>query len=149
MTTRSNSTRRSGETSERGFQKVSGRKIPSVLRSGGDGYGGGLEGAAGEPSSSRPQQSPTYSPTRPPHGLQPPSAPPPVHAHGAALDSSYTREQDELHVRPSPARTPASSTNVSADNVTSVRHPSQVPDLVGRSRPSLDESRGSRFTESI
>jgi len=29
--------------SERGFYRVSGRKLPSVLQSGGDGYGGGID----------------------------------------------------------------------------------------------------------
>lgn len=35
--------------SERGFQKISGRKLPSVLASGGDGYGGTGAGAATGP----------------------------------------------------------------------------------------------------
>ncbi|KAJ5684130.1 uncharacterized protein N7477_000475 [Penicillium maclennaniae] len=44
MTTATESTISSSGTSERGFQKLSGRKIPPVLTHGGDGYGGGLDG---------------------------------------------------------------------------------------------------------
>ena len=36
--------------SERGFQKISGRKLPSILASGGDGYGDALAGAASNTS---------------------------------------------------------------------------------------------------
>ncbi|KAL9129989.1 MAG: hypothetical protein Q9217_001711 [Psora testacea] len=36
--------------SERGFQKISGRKLPSVLQSGGDGYGGAPAGPSSGPS---------------------------------------------------------------------------------------------------
>ena len=152
LTARSGSTRSdaSDRGGERGFQKVAGRKIPSVLRSGGDGYGGGYEGttpvlAAGAAAGESPSSSNRL--------------PPPVRPHGAPLDT--TREHDDerssppttVFVRPSPARTPVSTDNdVFSDSnevQQHVRHPSQVPDLVGRSRPSLDESRGSRFTESI
>jgi Predicted solute binding protein len=42
-TTRSGSTTESAP-SERGFQKISGRKLPPVFTHGGDGYGGGLDG---------------------------------------------------------------------------------------------------------
>lgn len=40
MTTLSNGTSHTGPESERGFQRVSGRKIPSVLTTGGDQFGG-------------------------------------------------------------------------------------------------------------
>ena len=40
--------------SERGFQKISGRKIPSVLRSGGDGYGESPSASSPGPSTSPP-----------------------------------------------------------------------------------------------
>ncbi|KAJ5155819.1 hypothetical protein N7492_008622 [Penicillium capsulatum] len=46
MTTATDSTVDSSNTSERGFQKISGRKIPPVLTHGGDGFGGGLEGGS-------------------------------------------------------------------------------------------------------
>ncbi|BDD57055.1 hypothetical protein MPDQ_007401 [Monascus purpureus] len=145
------------ETSERGFQKISGRKIPSVLQSGGDGYGGGLEGISptispmsGDPSSSRsvrPPQSPPQSP---------PSQPPPTRPFGVPLDTSFTRESSAesnavVVIRPSPARTPLSSTVsvVSPEHMSPARPSSQRPDLLGRSRPSLDGSRSSRFTEGI
>ena len=140
------------ETGERGFQKIAGRKIPSVLQSGGDGYGGGLGGVpptAGESSSSRPPRSP-QSPPQSPAAQAPPTRP-----YGIPLDSSFTRESDEsapvVVFRPSPARTPMSSSAsvASPEHTTVSRTPSVRPDVLGRSHPSFDDSRGSRFTESI
>ncbi|RHZ57557.1 hypothetical protein CDV55_102871 [Aspergillus turcosus] len=149
-------------TSERGFQKISGRKIPSVLQSGGDGYGGGFD--QGSPTASEPSMSlPPGSPVQPRSVI---SQPPPSMPYGMPLDVSYTREADEpgsvVVFRPSPARTPvASSTNVSVVNVPAasraIPQPGltlsptrpQRPDGLGRSHPSFDGSRGSRFTESL
>lgn len=149
-------------TSERGFQKISGRKIPSVLQSGGDGYGGGFD--QGSPTASEPSMSlPPGSPVQPRSVI---SQPPPSMPYGMPLDVSYTREADEpasvVVFRPSPARTPvASSTNVSMVNVPAasraIPQPGgtlsptrpQRPDGLGRSHPSFDGSRGSRFTESL
>ncbi|KAF7157867.1 hypothetical protein CNMCM5623_002301 [Aspergillus felis] len=156
------STFTSTTTSERGFQKISGRKIPSVLQSGGDGYGGGFE--QGSPTASEPSMSlPPGSPVQPRSVI---SQPPPSMPYGMPLDVSYTREADEAEsvvvFRPSPARTPvASSTNVSIVNVPAasraIPQPGgtlsptmpQRPDGLGRSHPSFDGSRGSRFTESL
>ncbi|GIJ87798.1 hypothetical protein Asppvi_006711 [Aspergillus pseudoviridinutans] len=156
------STFTSTTTSERGFQKISGRKIPSVLQSGGDGYGGGFD--QGSPTASEPSMSlPPGSPVQPRSVI---SQPPPSMPYGMPLDVSYTREADEpesvVVFRPSPARTPvASSTNVSVVNVPAasrvIPQPSgtlsptmpQRPDGLGRSHPSFDGSRGSRFTESL
>ncbi|EAW09758.1 uncharacterized protein ACLA_039740 [Aspergillus clavatus NRRL 1] len=149
-------------TSERGFQKISGRKIPSVLQSGGDGYGGGFD--QGSPTTSEPSMNfQSGSPVQP---RSPISQPPPSMPYGMPLDVSYTRETDEpdsvVVFRPSPARTPvASSTNVSMVAVPAasraVPQPlgalsptrPQRPDVLGRSHPSFDGSRGSRFTESL
>ncbi|GFF36861.1 hypothetical protein IFM51744_07155 [Aspergillus udagawae] len=156
------STFTSTTTSERGFQKISGRKIPSVLQSGGDGYGGGFD--QGSPTASEPSMSlPPGSPVQPRSVI---SQPPPSMPYGMPLDVSYTREADEAEsvvvFRPSPARTPvASSTNVSVVNVPAasraIPQPGvtlsptipQRPDGLGRSHPSFDGSRGSRFTESL
>lgn len=147
--------------SERGFQKVAGRKIPSVLRSGGDGYGGGFgEAPPGTEMSVNFQSSPSNN--NGPSASQPPTA----SAYGMPLDTNYTRENQgsppEVIIRPSPARTPtASSTNLpstaaqtpprSTPEPQSSLSPSipRRPDLLGRSHPSLDGSRSSRFTESI
>ncbi|KAF7121893.1 hypothetical protein CNMCM5793_009447 [Aspergillus hiratsukae] len=156
------STFTSTTTSERGFQKISGRKIPSVLQSGGDGYGGGFD--QGSPTASEPSMSlPPGSPVQPRSVI---SQPPPSMPYGMPLDVSYTREADEpepvVVFRPSPARTPvASSTNVSVVNVPAASRAipqsgltlsptrPQRPDGLGRSHPSFDGSRGSRFTESL
>ncbi|PKX92207.1 uncharacterized protein P174DRAFT_433594 [Aspergillus novofumigatus IBT 16806] len=112
------STLTSTTTSERGFQKISGRKIPSVLQSGGDGYGGGFD--QGSPTASEPSMS--LAPGSPVQPRSVISQPPPSMPYGMPLDVSYTRETDEpesvVVFRPSPARTPvASSTNVSVVNV--------------------------------
>ncbi|PWY64639.1 hypothetical protein BO83DRAFT_138599 [Aspergillus eucalypticola CBS 122712] len=160
MTTRTDSTL-SSEPSERGFQKISGRKIPSVLQSGGDGYGGGYE--PGSPTASEP--STLFSPSSPVQPRSPPTQPPVATPYGMPLDTSYTREAAEVGgivvFRPSPARTPVTgSANASLSNEpTGARVVSQVgalsptmpkrPDALGRSHPSFDGSRGSRFTESI
>ncbi|KAJ5492850.1 hypothetical protein N7539_001596 [Penicillium diatomitis] len=164
MTVRSDSTVSSSTPSERGFQKISGRKIPPVLAHGGDGYGG-----TGDESS------PTYP------GLSPVSpggasamgsaltsplsqAPPPTLPHGMVLDTNYTREAEEgleSPIRSSPVHLPISSA-VSVASPTTVTPTSPIaqpqsaiaviprrPDGLGRSFPSYDGSRSSRFTESI
>lgn len=124
--------------SERGFQKISGRKIPSVLRTGGDGYGDDVE------------EEPVV-----PEVVTPTSAAPPSPAMPGPA-SSPARENEEgesvVVMRPSPARTPvASSANVSvppSQSQTGLAPPMR-PDALGRSLSKHDGSRGSRFTESI
>ncbi|KAK1139854.1 hypothetical protein N8T08_011099 [Aspergillus melleus] len=160
MTTRTDSTLTSS-TSERGFQKISGRKIPSVLQSGGDGYGGGFE--AGSPTTSEPS---TIIPPPSPVYPRSPTQPPPSVPYGMPLDTSYTREAEEsdsrVIFRPSPARTPvAGSASASlSSEPTGSRAVPQVsgalsptipkrPDMLGRSHPSFDGSRGSRFSENL
>ncbi|KAJ5541476.1 hypothetical protein N7494_006552 [Penicillium frequentans] len=162
MTTRTDSTVDSN-SSERGFQKISGRKIPPVLTHGGDGFGGGLDGD---------------SPTIPDCliGLSLPSAsagpsggnlsspgghgPPPASPYGSPLDTNYTREADEVPPpdRPKIQLPVSNSVNFGSPKmVTSSPHlipqpqsaVPQQPDSVGRSHPSFDGSRGSRFTESL
>ncbi|KAJ5267044.1 hypothetical protein N7478_009852 [Penicillium angulare] len=159
MTTRTESTIDSS-SSERGFQKISGRKIAPVLTHGGDGYGGRLDGD----SPTIPDcliglspQSPTGGPLSSPsfHG------PPPASPFGSPLDTNYTREADENSspARPSKVQLPVSS-SVHSGIPTTVNPaqpipqpqsavPVQRPDSLGRSLPSFDGSRGSRFTESL
>lgn len=149
-------------SSERGFQKISGRKIPSVLQSGGDGYGGGF----GDNLPPGPEMSMNFQPVSAAHLRTPASQPPTANPHGMPLDVNYTRESGESElrvvVRPSPARTPvASSTNIASSHTpTSPRstpEPPRVssptgprrPDILGRSHPSFDGSRSSRFTEGL
>ncbi|KAF7586929.1 hypothetical protein BBP40_008003 [Aspergillus hancockii] len=161
LSTHTESTVDSG-ASERGFQKISGRKIPSVLRSGGDGYGGGF--SEGSPTMS--EQSMNFPPSSPVLPRSPTSQPPPSIPYGMPLDVSYTREAEETNpvviFRPSPARTPIpGSAAGSISNESSVSRIVPMaqgalsptlpkrPDMLGRSHPSFDGSRGSRFTESI
>ncbi|CRG85889.1 hypothetical protein PISL3812_02892 [Talaromyces islandicus] len=124
-------------TGERGFQKISGRKIQSVLHTGGDGYGDEIEE---EPIPDNPFES--SSP------ISPTSAHSDYHQGPLVrLDSG-----DGAMMRPSPARTATMSS--SADLMAS-SPPWQLgvaplrPDPVGRSLPRQDGSRNSRFTERI
>lgn len=153
----------SGGGSERGFQKISGRKIPSVLTSGGDGYGGGYETVS--PTVSEPSMTPGIpgSPVIP----RSPSQPPPSTPFGMPLDVSYTREAEETDpgviMHGSPTRTSLPRTVTVASGAVPINIPrahSQSPralspsmphrpDTIGRSHPSFDGSRGSRFTEGL
>ncbi|KAJ5960437.1 uncharacterized protein N7479_007587 [Penicillium vulpinum] len=152
----STATTRSGSTidsvpSERGFQKISGRKLPPVYTHGGDGYGGGIDG-----------ESPTV-PASGPIGSTSFYAPPPSSQYGMPLDSNYTREVEEHTppTRPNVVHLPiSSSVNVSTPVTVTPAHPvaqpqSAIPfapprpDGLGRSLHSFDGSRSSRFTEVI
>ena len=129
---------------EKGFYRVSGRKIQSVLQSGGDGYGdndvggapfykesGGLYGGAGAPPSPGSPSSP-QSPASPPVGI------------------SIQRDVDNPVMRPSPARTPVTQQSPFSSMVPPpLNVPPRRPDAVGRSRPSQDSSHPSRFTELV
>jgi len=156
-TTRTESTIDS-TSSERGFQKISGRKLPPVLTHGGDGFGGGLDGDS--------PTIPGFAPTSPGAGpIGSPSfhAPPPTSPYGMPLDSNYTRETEEHNSpsRPSPVHLPVSSAvNVAHPITVTPAHPiaqpqsaipfiPSRPDGLGRSLHSYDGSRSSRFTEGI
>ncbi|KAJ5749153.1 uncharacterized protein N7511_010849 [Penicillium nucicola] len=145
-------------SSERGFQKISGRKLPPVLTHGGDGFGGGLDGDS--------PTLPGFLPNSPgpgPGGQPVFHAPPPASPYGMPLDSNYTREIEEYQapIRPSPVHLPISNTVPVATPVTvtpalPVPQPQsaipivpQRPDGLGRNLPSFDGSRSSRFTEGI
>lgn len=146
--------------SERGFQNLGGRKLPSVLAAGGDGYGGGydketlsgssfyrdsqgLHGGPGSPSAS---------------GFAGPSAGPLDHGARKVVDAG---DKEVAIMRPSPARTPVTSQGAFEVLPSPTRGPT-IPratptppppigiitrDAIGRSRPSFNGSRGSRFTE--
>ncbi|KAJ5648384.1 hypothetical protein N7490_004756 [Penicillium lividum] len=162
MTTRTDSTVDSF-SSERGFQKISGRKIPPVLTHGGDGFGGGLDGDSPTIPDCLIGLSPSSSTGGPSGGLLSSPVthgPPPASPFGSPLDTNYTREIDEF---PTPPRSKiqlpvSSSVNFGSPTMVSSSHsipqpqsaiPVQLPDSVGRSLPSFDGSRGSRFTESL
>ncbi|KAJ5384498.1 hypothetical protein N7517_002409 [Penicillium concentricum] len=158
----STATARSGSTidsapSERGFQKISGRKLPPVFTHGGDGYGGGLDGDS--------PTIPGFTPTSPATGPMgsPSYAPPPTSQYGGMpLDSKYTREVEEHTppLRSNPVHLPiSSSVNVATPITITPAHPvaqpqsaipfAPRPDALGRSLHSFDGSRSSRFTEVI
>ena len=160
MTTRTESTV-SSNPSERGFQKISGRKIPPVFTHGGDGYGGGLDGV----SPTIPECLIGLSGTPPAAGplSSPSKGPPPASPHGVPLDTSFTREVEE---HPSSADLPrlrlpvSNSVNSATPTTVTPSHPMphpqtaltvepSRPDGLGRSLPSYDGSRSSRFTESL
>ncbi|EED19972.1 conserved hypothetical protein [Talaromyces stipitatus ATCC 10500] len=149
----SSSSRRSGRredgfgaTGERGFQKISGRKIPSVLHTGGDGYGDEIG------------EEPVPELRTPP--LEATSPVSPVSAIGGG-NHHYPPMRDDFIaagvgvgafvLRPSPARTPTtSSVDLAAPSQSSQTGVSPArPDPLGRTLSRYDGSRSSRFTEGI
>ncbi|KAH6715472.1 hypothetical protein BKA61DRAFT_632160 [Leptodontidium sp. MPI-SDFR-AT-0119] len=122
--------------SERGFYRVSGRKLPSVLQSGGDGYGGGIMESNTLSGSSFYRDSQGFY-----GGSGGPSSPP--------LGLSMTRDSGVPIMREGPARTPVTEQGPFANPPASLTPPPRRPDVVGRSHPSLDGSQRSRFTEEV
>lgn len=119
---------------ERGFYRVSGRKLPSVLQSGGDGYGDGVvDNTLSGSSFYRDSQGFYGGPSSPtliaPVGTQRPESGIPV-------------------MRPSPARTPVTEHGPFSTNPAPLTPPHR-PDVLGRSHPSQDGSHASRFTEEV
>merc|ERR1712093_231978 len=122
--------------SERGFYRVSGRELPSVLQSGGDGYGGGIMESNTLSGSSFYRDSQGFyggpgGPSSPPVGL------------------SMARDSGVPIMREGPARTPVTEQGLFADPPASLTPPPRRPDVVGRSHPSFDGSQRSRFTEEV
>lgn len=151
MTTRTGSTVSSSNPSERGFQKISGRKIPPVLTHGGDGYGGGLGG-----DSPTIPGFPPMSPRDGPFSSLSSHGPPPTSPYGMPLDTTYTRETDEHNTptRPSPVHLPiSSSVNFGTPTTVNLSHPVAQPQsampVAPLSPSDEDGNRGSRFTESL
>ncbi|KAL2068198.1 hypothetical protein VTL71DRAFT_16296 [Oculimacula yallundae] len=119
--------------SERGFYRVSGRKLPSVLQSGGDGYGGGVMESNTLSGSSFYRDSQGFY-----GGVGSPTSP------GLAV----ARDSGVPIMREGPARTPVTEQGPFADPPVSLPPPRR-PDVVGRSHPSFDGSQRSRFTEEV
>jgi hypothetical protein len=125
--------------SERGFYRVSGRKLPSVLQSGGDGYGGGIHEDQTLSGSSFYRDSQGF------YGGPGTPTFPPLETH---------RESGQIGtpiIRPSPARTPVTEQGpfASPDSPPLDPLPPPRPDVLGRSHPSQDGSHASRFTEEV
>ncbi len=168
---------RSGQTTatidtastERGFQNLGGRKIESVLVSGGDGYGGPGRGSVGNVSSSsfyRDSQGTYGGPGSLPSSMfvgpgSPPMSPPmsplkshPVSGEFGAYPDARALEKEVAVMRPGPNRVPMRSPGFSRTSSTApapnvIPPPMIRPDTIGRSHPSLDGSRGSKFAENI
>lgn len=123
--------------SERGFYRVSGRKLPSVLQTGGDGYGGGVH-------DNFPSGSSFYRDSTGFYGG--PGSPPP-----ASSPVMPPRDSGVPVMRPSPARTPVTEHGPFGRGTTPPPPltPPRRPDQLGRSHPSQDGSHGSRFTEEV
>ncbi|CAG8975123.1 hypothetical protein HYALB_00004422 [Hymenoscyphus albidus] len=132
--------------SERGFYRVSGRKLPSVLQTGGDGYGGGIP----ETNTMSMSGSSFYRDSTGHYGGPGSSFEPPVPPVGIGTD----RDSGVPVMRPSPARTPVTEHGPFGvlppplPSLEPPRRPSQ-PDGLGRSHPSQDGSHASRFTEEV
>ncbi|KAL1997855.1 hypothetical protein VTN02DRAFT_556 [Thermoascus thermophilus] len=150
--------------SETGFQKISGRKIRPALQTGGDGYGDDEPPLAESPGPSPASniQSPSSPSSFPVHVVPPPaSQSAPTGPQSPSLAVSTARENEEESdglavMRPSPARTPvACSSSLAAPGQSMPPNQTRAPlmptrpDGLGRSHPSFDGSRGSRFTESL
>ncbi|KAL1874385.1 hypothetical protein VTK73DRAFT_411 [Phialemonium thermophilum] len=124
-----------GETSERGFYRVSGRKLTSVLQSGGDGYSDPHDSTISGPLSVRDSMAIFNDPNSRPLQLGSPMRP----------------ESGVMIMRSGPARTPVEEQNPFADD----HAPSLSPPPLRRGGPSFVSqagshgSGGSRFAEDI
>ena len=141
-------------TPERGFQKISGRKLESVLTSGGDGYGGpgvldstdfrpGELASQDSASTSLAYAEPNDMPLRLSRIVDP-----------GASSTRLPVQLEEARIQQGPARTPKTfpAYTVPSGHGGYPQGSSQhlpVPDQIGRSRPSLDGSRGSKFAENL
>jgi hypothetical protein len=124
--------------SERGFYRVSGRKLPSVLQTGGDGYGGGINDINANTLSG----SSFYRDSQGFYGGPgSPSFPP--------VGTSTQRDSGVPVMRPSPARTPVTEHGPFSSVPPPPTPPIRRPDVLGRSHPSQDGSHTSRFTEEV
>lgn len=121
--------------SEKGFYRVSGRKLPSVLQTGGDGYGGG------PPRDSTLSGSSFYTDSQGFYGGGLSSPPIPLSHRQSAGGIPF--------MRPSPARTPTQESSPFAFSESVTPPPPRRPDVLGRSHASQDGSHASRFTEEV
>ncbi|KAJ5033538.1 uncharacterized protein L3040_008651 [Drepanopeziza brunnea f. sp. 'multigermtubi'] len=115
----------SAAESERGFYRVSGRKLPSVLHNGGDGYGGGIMVPDTSSASSFYRDSQGF------YG-SPPLSPP------------IQRESGVPVMRESPARTPITEQSPFPDIPEALTPPPRQDRI-----PSIAGSQQSRFTEQV
>ena len=126
----------SRESGEKGFQKISGRKLPSVLTSGGDGYTDPRATFMSDASQSSYRDSNTF--------LNPPTR--------FAVGSPMRPESGVPVYHPGPNRTPVTEQGPFSDDFEILEPPRRDP--LGRSGPSNDGSIRSRestskFTENL
>ncbi|CCF37129.1 hypothetical protein CH063_08543 [Colletotrichum higginsianum] len=129
------------ETGEKGFVRVAGRKLPSVLQSGGDGYTDPREGASGvggAAGTTNDDESVYYRDSQAffdPGGQTP----------RLALGSPMRPVSGVVILKESPARTPVTESAPFSDQDNSfVPLAPPARDPIGRTLPSQDGSRGSR-----
>ncbi|KAK2757107.1 hypothetical protein FQN54_005076 [Arachnomyces sp. PD_36] len=165
--------------SERGFQKISGRKIPSVLHTGGDGYGGGgFEKEIGRGGYAAAETNPFYKETAG-YGTAAASTSRAGAVARQDSDSSCNSDVPLQHsvsngsassevavMRPGPARVAITNPSVNPESgysTPAISAPSSrgdpmpsnpfarpsMRDEVGRSLHGYDGSRGSRFRERV
>lgn len=136
------------ETGERGFVRVSGRKLPSVLQSGGDGYTDPREGIAGVApfgGAANDDESIYY---RDSQAFLDPSGPD-AQSPRLALGSPMRPVSGVVVFKESPARTPVTESAPFADpNASLSPSPPPARDPIGRTMPSQDGSRDSRGSAS-
>ncbi|KLU90086.1 hypothetical protein MAPG_09051 [Magnaporthiopsis poae ATCC 64411] len=150
-----------GETSERGFYRVSGRKLPSVLQHGGDGYTNPHASVMSDESEIMYRDSQAFfsgvggtrlavgSPMRPESGIavmNPGPARTPVPGQSPHLEASPT-----MSPPPAMASNPATPRDSLVPQPLRPTPPPPRLDAIGRSRPSMDGSRvsSSRFSEHL
>ncbi|KAK1599810.1 uncharacterized protein LY79DRAFT_152165 [Colletotrichum navitas] len=136
------------ETGERGFVRVSGRKLPSVLQSGGDGYTDPREGIAGVApfgGAANDDESIYY---RDSQAFLDPGGPD-AQSPRLALGSPMRPVSGVVVFKESPARTPVTESAPFADpNASLSPSPPPARDPIGRTMPSQDGSRDSRGSAS-
>lgn len=139
------------ESSERGFYRVSGRKLPSVLQAGGDGFTDPTANPFGNQNrvSTMSDESVAYRDSQAFFSQPGPEA----GAGRLALGSPMRPVSGVPIMRSGPAKTPVTESNPFADPLPDLQKPPSL-DPIGRSLGSQDGSRGSRgsgsrFTEEI
>lgn len=121
------------QAGDRGFYRVSGRKLQPVLQSGGDGYTDPHD-SVGSGVSDYYRGSQAFEPGGGP-------------SNKLALGTPMRPVSGVMVMRDGPGRTPVTEQNPFADPPTPP--PPHGPGTLGRSLPSQDGSRGSRFQEGI
>ncbi|KAI9736794.1 MAG: hypothetical protein M1834_000998 [Cirrosporium novae-zelandiae] len=140
------------EPSERGFQKISGRKLPSIFTPGDDGSGGfqhprtpPLVPTSGVPPSRGNLSPPSVMSPRTPISPSVMSPRTPISPIWGPITEAA--EDEVVVIRPGPAH-PVANTRTHSP-ATPPRGSPRIRDPLGRSHPEFNGSRDSKFTEDI